>query len=320
LVVFNDPDSAFIGDRIPSPDTISVFDIANYVANSDDVYGCLAKGHLTAGEPPSYIRPEHIRAHLSAPATKKLFRGIWVRRNTTGSAFDVHPQILIYPALLVQRTDEEFVTIVDNGLGHDSMPKESDSIRPHIDAVRLRSERLLAMVQALLPGLPAPSALAEFPGFVRSPSRGKAAKVFKPDDADRDFLRAYPQSSGQYVLATGEHAHFIMENPRVAACLGHSWAECKRLNEHVGDTPVVARSVEPMSFFISDEPHHCAQRVIHARRVERCKVRAFETFLCCQACTYQPICWKGVGDLPCGIGTMRVQATPPGVPGLVSVP
>ena len=122
--------------------------------------------------PPAFIRPEQITAHLSVRAAKKLFRDLWVHSSTTGSPFDVHPQILIYPALVVQRADEEFVTIVDKALGHDPIPNDSAEIEAHIEATSVRSERLIDAVQALLPGPPAPSTLTEFPGFELSGERG----------------------------------------------------------------------------------------------------------------------------------------------------
>ena len=118
IVVFDDPRDAFLDKGAANTDAIFLFRIEEYVGRSDDIYQCLARRHLL-GAPPPYVRPEHIAAYLSTSVARKLFRGVWVHQSTTGSIFDVHPQILIYPAILVQRADEEFVTIVDSGLGHD---------------------------------------------------------------------------------------------------------------------------------------------------------------------------------------------------------
>jgi hypothetical protein len=200
------------------------------------------------------------------------------------------------------------VTIVDNGLGHDPIPTDGSSIEDHLNSVKSRASRLLIAVQGLLPGLPDPADLREFPGFVRSPSRGSGIPtILAPDDADRDFLRMHPTSAGQFVLATGQSAHFITARPRLG-CRAHDWAFCQQSGEQVGNQAVVVRSSDPASFFFSSELHHCAHRVLHARRAERCKVRAFENYLCCQTCTYQPICWNGAGDLPCGVGAMAEAA------------
>ena len=128
--------------------------------------------------------------------------------------------------------------------------------------------------------------------------------VYSPDDAHRDFLRSYALSGGQFVLATGQNPHFIVASPRIEGCRAHDWVACRDLNQHVGDAPITASSIEPASFFISTQLHHCAHQIIHARRIDRCKVRAFETYLCCQACTFQPVCWQGVADLPCGVGAL----------------
>jgi hypothetical protein len=302
VVVFSDPTNAFADKGAVNAGSISVFRIEDYVAKSDDIYRKLAKRHLV-GAPPPFIRPEQV--------AKRLFLGLWLYRSTTGSPFDVHPQILVYPAILIQRSDEEFVTIVDRGLGHEPIPNDSSFIEQHIEAIQARSDRLLATIQAVMPGLPAPSELTEFSGFVQPPSRGHAAKVFEPDDADRDFLKSYPLAAGQFILATGRNPHFIISTPRVAGCRDHDWGQCKALNVEAGDQPIVARSIEPASFFITGELHHCAHRLLHGRRVDRCKVRAFESFLCCQACTYQPICWADVDDLPCGTGELRVANAAP---------
>lgn len=312
VVVFSDPANAFVDKGLVDVKSISVFRIENYVAESDDLYRQLARSHLVSA-PPSFIRPEEIAAHLSVRAARKVFLGVWIHRSTTGSPFDFHPQILVYPAILIQRVDEEFVTIVDRSLGHEPIPTDSSFIEQHIEAIQDRSDRLLAIVLGILPGLPAPSELTEFPGFVQPPSRGNPAKVFEPDDADRDFLKSYPLAAGQFILATGRNPHFIIATPRIDGCRGHDWVQCKAFNVEVGDQPVVARSIEPAAFFISSELHHCAHKLLHGRRVDRCKVRQFENFLCCQACTYQPICWADVADLPCGTGDARIANASPDI-------
>jgi hypothetical protein len=299
IVIFRNPAQAFLDVGAPDYQSITVVEIDDYVSNSDCLFESLAREKLLSA-PPFYIVPTHIQAHLSTSAAKRLFLGVWLHHSTTGSVFDMHPQILVYPAVVVQRVDEEFVTIVDRSLGHDPIPIDMSEIAQHVRSIRARSERLRTAISDIMPGLPLPSPLAEFPGFNSLSRDGEVKKVYEPKDTGKDFLRSFPSQSGQFILATGDSHHFFVEVPRVRDCDGHEWALCKSLSQHAGDRPIVARSVEPASFFISGELHHCAHRVIHGRREGRCKIRAFETFLCCQACAYQTVCWGAVDDLPCG--------------------
>jgi hypothetical protein len=311
IVVFYDPSNAFVDAGVANAAEIFVYRIEDYVKESDEIYAALARENLILAPPP-YIGPAQISAHLSAKAAKKLYLGVWVRRVSTGSPFDVHPQILVYPAVLVQRSDEEIVTIVDRGLGYEALPNDSELIADHLDAVTERSGRLLATVRQSLPGLPQPSSVLDFPGFVRPPSRAApSARGFEHDGGGKDYLRPFQPASGQYVLVTGEIPHFILAAPRVATCGGHDWAICKKVNENIGEQPIVGRSVDPASFFISTEMHHCAHRQIHGRRSAHCKIQAFENYLCCQVCTFQPVCWGGVNDLPCGMADPDAPSVPP---------
>jgi hypothetical protein len=188
------------------------------------------------------------------------------------------------------------------------LPDDVALLGDHVQQVQTQSNELLARITALVPGLPVPSPLADFPGFVRGPARnGEPQRVFAPDNAERDFLRPFQRKPGEYLLATGDTPHFILASPRLDGCGGHDWPTCHALGENAGTQPIYLPSYDPASFFISGAHHHCAHRMIHGMRTDRCKIRAFEDFLCCQTCTYSPICWPPNVQLPCGAGPLAAH-------------
>jgi len=155
--------------------------------------------------------------------------------------------------------------------------------------------------------LPEASGVEAFTGFVSAPTIGAIVSVVPPRPGPKKaLLRSYRARADEFLLVTGEAAHFLLQEPTVAPCAGHDWVTCKALGQSKGPGPILARSVEPKSFFMSGEDHHCAHRLMHDRREERCLVMAFEGFLCCRACALQGACWSEaeLGGLPCGVAPL----------------
>jgi hypothetical protein len=122
----------------------------------------------------------------------------------------------------------------------------------------------------------------------------------------KGFVEAMKPSAVVPYLGASVAAHFLLQEPTVAPCAGHDWVACNALGNSTGAAPILARSVVPISFFKSGEDHHCAHRLVHDRREERCLVMPFEEFLCCHACALQRVCWSEaeLGGLPCGVAPL----------------
>jgi hypothetical protein len=300
LVIFTDVENAFLGTERVNSESILVYRIGEYVTQSDHIFGHLAYGRLAVSFPP-FLRPSQLTAYAVATGVRRIFRALWVKRHKAGSVFDAHPQLLVYPALLIERSDDALLTVVDHSLGRETVPYDVTRLSDHLDIMREKSERLLQLVIDELPGVPAPSARLSFPGFSMRPLPGNSTGLAAMAMAPR-FINAVAASRDEFLLVTGSDTHFLLLRASVAACLGHDWQESKNVGAEVGPSALYSPSVHPASFYPSGSDHHCAHRVIHGRRPTRCHVRPFEEFLCCRACVFQSDCWSldESAALPCG--------------------
>ncbi|RTL65960.1 MAG: hypothetical protein EKK41_19630 [Hyphomicrobiales bacterium] len=301
MVVFTDPANAFINPGDVNTAGIQIFLLENYVEQSAEIFDLLAY-HNLVDRPPDYIVVSRARAFLAAGSIKSVHRALWLRRQEGGAHFRIHPQLYLYAAAVVQRVDGVVVTILDDQ-SENAVPHDMNEFAGHCAAVQAASDALLDAIKSELGELPEVSGVEAFPGFVLPPTKGAILGVVPPRPVPkRALLKSYRLRADEFLLVTGVAAHFLLQEPTVAPCAGHDWGMCDVLRSSKGAGPILARSVKPMSFFRSGEDHHCAHRVVHDRREERCLVMPFEEFLCCRACVLQRVCWAEaeLGGLPCG--------------------
>jgi hypothetical protein len=304
LVIFTEPGPAFLEPADVNPGSILVFRTDNFVRESDQIFGQISYGQLVA-HVPSPLRPTQLSGFIAANAVRRMFRALWIRWESSGSEgmLDTFPQILVYPAAVLERADGVLLHVADARFGRSAVPPEVTELKQHLEEVERNSNYLLDAIFDELQKKFDLSDLAAFPGFPSTPLRGSQLVLVPPPDQPRvQFIRAWPERSGEFLLVTGASPHFLLEQPTVAPCVGHDWVACKETGLHVGSTPILTPSVEPISFYISGASHHCAHRSIHDRRVGTCYVAAFGSFLCCKACIFQQTCWGAAPTpaLPCG--------------------
>jgi len=299
-VIFTDPEDAFIKHGWVNKAAIKVFVLDECVEQSDTIFDLLAYFRLIRNPPP-YITPSRSQAWISAASTKAVYRALWVRRDQSGAHFRIQPQLLLYAATVLERTDGVLVTVLDDR-SENSVPHDMDRFNHHFDAVKTASDQLLDAVRKAIGDLPQTSGVEQFPGFVAPPDRGSIGVVRPPSYEGPKLLKSWPPRADEFLLVTGTAAHFLLQKPTVGSCAGHDWVKCEKLGQHKGTGPIVSRSVQPVSFFKSGEDHHCAHRIVHDRREERCHILAFDEYLCCRACVLQTLCWPAVELrwLPCG--------------------
>ena len=171
------------------------------------------------------------------------------------------------------------------------MPHQYGSLVAHLDDVHHKAGALLGAVNVELGiNLPA-SPPRTFPSF---PIPGATSR----------FLKRFPRSPDNYLLVTGRQRHFLLHQPSVSPCAWHAWGQCRSIHENQGEAAIADRSYDPASFFITEEPHHCAHRTVHGRRnAGKCHIASFEQYLCCRACIFKSVCWSRheLQALPCGI-------------------
>ena len=303
LVIFCDPVLAFLEPGHAADSGIHCFREGDLVQQSDAIYGWLARSALVR-EPPERLRPAQLRAYVAGDHIAETFRALWVAYGTMGAHFDVHPQITVYPALLLRRHDGLFITVMGDRTERFILPREDCRLAEHISDVTVCANALLQTVRAELETTFVPVGIERFPGFGGTLEQLPALTVRPPmpQTGRTPLIKPTPSHANEFLLVTGISSHYLGVQATVANCRFHDWKVCHELGQHKSDYPVVARSVMPRSFFFSGEEHHCAHREVHDRRDARCHIDAFEEFLCCRVCTFQALCWPANEEsrLPCG--------------------
>ena len=289
LVVFKRPGETFLGASIPAD--IAVYRRQEFTAQAGELFKLLHRSSLTQ-DAPIPLRPTQLRQFLELADVSGAFRGVHVHYNhkAASSLFAPRPRISVYPTTFVVRKDDVIYTVIDNdtpvNLDYERDDAGNESLAPHLQTIDARSTALLAACGLELGGeLPTPP-LANFPGF--------------PTDNMAKILVGDLPAANHWLVATGDYSHFLLEEPRVADCHFHTWADCGPAA--IGQFAVSVRSVELRAFFIDTQQHHCAHQVVEDRRAGRCLIDPIDSRTCCQACVFLDHCWspEEKADLPCG--------------------
>lgn len=310
LVIFLNPYDTFVAAGDVSTRSLKLFDEGELVERSDEIFDCLVQCYLV-GVLPDFIQPAQLPGYVRQGHAKRAFHALWIARKDDGAHFQQCPQLSLYPAVIVERSDNKLIVVLDPLRIRLPVPHEYDGLQAHLETVRDAAARLLNTVSRELGVSLTPSPIREFPGFPKPAKFGTS----ELDDVSLPSLCSVPKPY-EFVLATGSDSHFFLARPRIGECAGHSWSDCQSLGENQDASAITSRSFDPASFFVTLEPHHCAHRQVHQRREIRCHIQPFEQFLCCSACTFQSLCWSEneVVRLPCGVRALRNGTSEPPVP------
>lgn len=301
IVIFTDPESAFVSAETVPSHTILVFKSDEFVAESDQLYGHLSQDQL-ALVVPSPLRPSQLLAYVSANTVRSLFRALWVRWEESGSdRFTTFPTILLYPMLLVERTDGALLEVGARSASPLIVPADPSEIARHVKDMEGQSDSLLAMVISQLGCSFVPSEATLFVGFKSTPLRGELGGLRVQANTEKRLLvRPRHDKANEFLMVTGKVAHFITIASGFEHCIGHDWGDCKRAGVQVGTHPVTHASAFDRAYFGSGAVHHCSHQEIHDKRRTHCHLAAFETFFCCRTCAFHDSCWpNSVSTLPC---------------------
>jgi hypothetical protein len=250
LVIFTDTRNAFIDDGTIDPNFILVFKTDQFVANSDDIFKQLAYDTLVKSIP-SPLRPTQLSAYIAASDVRRVFHTVVVTWQASGSdaVFDRFPQIIVNPAAVVERADGALLHVTDHLLGHDFVPTDPDKLEDHFAGVRARADRLLGSIADALGTKPVASDIDVFRGFPEMPTRGSSSGLVpEPMPTRVSFLWRFPDSPREFLLVTGTSPHFLLDNPSFGSCTGHSWTACSTAGHAQGGNPVLASSIQRLTF------------------------------------------------------------------------
>ena len=300
-IVFKRPTDTFLDGEVDDEQFV-IFKRDEYVKRARELFGILNQSKL-AGVVPFSLRPSQLQDYLTAQIVSAVFYGLHIKYESSGSAlFDPRPRVLVYPALIIQRNDDTLLTTIDGDepiemsmQGHGDAGEES--LVPHLTEVVEKARTLLETCSDEIGKALAPSALSDFPGFPQSEEGADK------EPGRKQVVKDFRTSPNEWLLATGEVPHYLMEIPTVHPCRFHKWSACRDMGRQIDAAAVSTPCTSsPRSFFIDTQIYHCAHQTVQDRRHRRCYIAALDERTCCRACVYQELCWKPdeLGQLPCG--------------------
>lgn len=307
LIVFTAPVKTFVNGNVSGAD-IMVLHRADFIANAPRIFSELSRQVLVR-DVPFPLRPPQLPDYLSTDRLRAAYRGLLVHYQGKGTTiFARKPQLFVYPAVVLERTDGVLLTAVKESLEFElfvsrgqiaegNLDSGWDNIDDHVKGVHAASEELLAECSRELGIAIEVSAITEFGGFPQALQLNAA-----PQPRIQFVMRA-TASGDEWIIVTGEASHFLRRGPAVDHCRFHVWSECHRAGEALMQSPInFPRVQEPRSFFTDGQGHHCAHRTLDERRTSACHVRSIDQRVCCQACVFSTQCWSGerARNLPCG--------------------
>lgn len=309
LVIFTKPTRTFV-DKVVDETDFKLYTSGDFAANADEIYDLLARENLSTITP-AFIRPSEIKHYVEPATVGAAFHALLVSYKGKGvSLFVQTPQVLIYPAIILQRIDGALLAVAE---GRQSAEMEFDPVAEdggdrlltsHLAKVTDQAANLLTACSRELGAALAVSALADFPGFktpMRTEDDEAVAALGAQAFGDR-YVRPIKNAIDEWLIVTGDTPHYLLHQPRLA-CQFHAWAHCRVSGYETGISAVSAPLTEPpRAFFVDGSPYHCAHQTVIDRRRTQCPIAPLDQRTCCSACAFQDICWdeQSFAGLPCG--------------------
>lgn len=302
LIVFLDPCDAFLQDGEHDPARIFVF------LNKDDIesrshelflqleYSQVSKEILP-------LTPVELPFFADGTVIDRVMHGLRLGYADIG-LYKRSPVIIVAPIVFIHSRFGCWLQI-EMPSQEFELPYERDSLPLHLNVVANAARSLLKEVNKCLG-----TSLLPFP----------LSKYYEDDEEFYVLRGVVEYKANEYLLVTGDKTHYLLPTPSLSGCPYHDWTQAQLDGVASNPGPVMIRSVQPRSFFISAELHHCAHRdvslaksaMITKENRSRCGSRSglegqafceiwrFENHLCCRTCAFEEVCTKApVFRLPC---------------------
>lgn len=298
LIIFNDPDDAFIKQGIPDASAIQFFASTEEMQEGvERLYWKLHRKCLI-NDLPLVVSVADALKWMSGDRITSYLRAVFVATRRIGATIRDYPARVLYTALVVE-TENRWFVIVDSDASRFEEVADLDGIAPLLQELQRRGEALEGRVRSLVGNVGPPRSLADFPGL----PNGSSAQVVleaEPDSlvgsiartASRKRLVHVKHDAGagsEVVAVTGKEWFYKHDVPTGPACKFHGWREAKLAGVAVDDAP---GQYSDISFTSNTQVRHCAHGDHRAVRSRHCHLRVIETHLCCRACVYQRECWE----------------------------
>ena len=305
LVIFKSPVRTFVDGEV-TDEQFHIFQGNQILTDAREIFLLLNKSRL-ASVAPIHIRPAQLRHHLTAANTAAAYHALLVRYESMGATvFAKMPQILVYPALMLQRDDGTIFTVIDrerpNYMNLDRADENGHaSLTTHLAAVADEAAQLLQTCSQELGMDLTPFDLSDFPGFAIG-TTNTGDEMLPLGRESKAVVRPFGCVADEWIIVTGTQTHYLLPQPEIN-CRYHAWNECRADGRQIGTSAVGTPSTEtPRSFFTDGHFYHCAHTTVDDRRSERCQIAPLDMRTCCRACGLQTVCWSDAeaGQLPCG--------------------
>ncbi len=303
LLIFKTPVVTFCDHEV-NDGQICLLHVDSYVADANVILEHMSRVML-ADTAPARIRSSQLGNYVSPMTLRGAYYALLVRYEKSGAAiFDRMPRILVYPALIVERSDKALFTVIDSEQPIEVLLSAAgDDVRalePHLAGVFEVAEMLRASCAAELGIEIAPDALGGFGGFSATTTLSPGGIAIR---RPRKYLvRTLPEGADHWFVLTGKLTHFLRRAPEVD-CRFHTWASSRAEGAAIGVNAVNSPHTNaPRAFFTDGMSHHCAHQIVDHRKSLRCHIQAIDGRLCCRACVFQDDCWteQELAALPCG--------------------
>ncbi|MBL8190652.1 MAG: hypothetical protein JNK38_21715 [Acidobacteria bacterium] len=316
LILFTDPADSFLPSGSRDANRIFAFTYEDngsrkrddFADRCNDIFEFLEHQRVLGETQP--LNVGELAFHLSSEEVSGAMHGLRLMYVEKPGLYAASPIIDVTPVILLRSTHGAWLR-VESGK-EDQVPHRYEQLSDHLYKVKEEASQLLRKINEVL-GIDLKSY--------------KLQAHYSNDEMFKSLKGVTKLKSGghyeEYLIVTGEHAHYLKPEPSIAACPHHNWGYSNQ--QSCAEPRLVSiqrRSTDPHSFFITGEEHHCAHREVSAAKAsqikpgnqERCGARsgidydafceiwAFEKHLCCRTCVFERICTNApIFKLPCKV-------------------
>jgi hypothetical protein len=304
VILFLDPQDAFLNNGKPDPTRILVFESRDAIEQRfNEVF--LYLEHQQVLGTVDALTPGELPFNVGGQKIDRAMHGLRLRYIEQPGIYRPAPVIKVAPVLFL-RTRHGAWLHVESPPQEYEVPHRYQDLPRHLEEVQEAAQRLLDEVNRQL-GI----AQQAYP----------LGRHYEDEDGFAALPGVREQGRDDFLLVTGDKTHYLLLEPSVPECPYHDWQACHQAGVPSNPGPLLRRSVkEPRSFFVSGENHHCAHRDVSSAKgvpitlsnraqcgprsgregQAFCEIWRFEQHLCCRTCAFEEVCTKAhVFRLPC---------------------
>jgi len=301
LIVFEEPQNAFVGTDPVSPDAISYYSCRNEILkNAGKVFQSL--NYDTMVPFGRALEVGELIGLVAAARVKEVMHAARVTYEDTETGVGVVPTLHLVPELLLFLDDGGWVRVFLNAAF--KLPHNPAELPQHLDEFADAQGALLqAVSQALGHAFPL------VPLVDRYNSAWMGVHVAGAARLDRRT----------HLVVLGTSTHFVVSSNTHDGCAFHGAAGAQAINAAL-DVIIAKPSSQHVTHFGDQSPNHCAHRTMRQIREKQiaehnretfqprgaledgpfCKLWGFEHYLCCQKCAFNAVCFQSVRQVaPC---------------------